>query len=141
MRRVPSKQRNLLVTRESDRSLVARFALLLCCGLTLAAGFVYAGGQHFAALRFGYETERLRSVKEDLEREQHRLMLEREAASSPARLEQAARRLGLQPMQPVQIDPLNLTVKSFGKTAKPSEVQPAARKKPQPGNEAPARIR
>ncbi|HEX3229865.1 MAG TPA: hypothetical protein VHQ95_12900, partial [Pyrinomonadaceae bacterium] len=34
------------------------------------------------------------------------LTLEREAAASPARLELAARRLGMQPMQPAQIDPL-----------------------------------
>jgi len=34
------------------------------------------------------------------------LTVEREAAASPARLELAARRLGMQPMQPAQIDPL-----------------------------------
>jgi cell division protein FtsL len=86
--------------------------LLLLCGLTLAGGFVYAGGQHFAALRLGYQTENLRKIRKELAEDQRRFLLEREVATSPARLEQAARQLGMQPMQAAQIDPLNRTVKS-----------------------------
>ena len=98
VRRIPSKQRNARLAREVDRGALVRLALLLLCGLTLAGGFVYAGGQHFAALRFGYQTENLRKVRSELAEDQHRLILEREAAASPARLERAAhgsRRLGL----------------------------------------------
>ena len=141
MRRVPSKKQNSSVKREADQGVLARFALLLCCGLALAAGFVYAGGQHFAALRFGYETERLRNIKEELEQEQHRLQLERESAASPARLEQAARRLGMQPMQASQIDPLKLVVKTYAEAPPRAEVKPAEKGKPRPGKGAPARIR
>ena len=106
VRRIPSRQRNARVARERDRGALVRLALLLLCGLALAGGFVYAGGQHFAALRFGYQTENLRKVREQLAEEKRRSLLEREAAASPARLERAARQLGMQPMQVAQIDPL-----------------------------------
>ncbi|HEU5237167.1 MAG TPA: hypothetical protein VFU37_08505 [Pyrinomonadaceae bacterium] len=106
IRRVPSKQRNSLVKRERDPRALLRLALLLLGGLLLASGFVYAGGQHFAALRLGYETEKMRSALNAAREDQRRLILEREAAVSPARLEFAARRLGMQAMQPSQIDPL-----------------------------------
>ena len=106
IRRVPSKQRNTLVKRELDPRSLTRLGLLLFCGLLLATGFVYAGGRHFSALRLGYETEKLRNALNSAREEQRRLLMEREAAASPAKLELAARRLGMQPMQPAQIDPL-----------------------------------
>ena len=108
-RRVPSKHQNTLVSRETESGAFARLVLLLVCGLVLAGGFVYAGGRHFAALKMGYQTQKLRTDLEKAREEQRRLMLEREAAVSPARLELAARRLGMQPMQPAQIDPLKRT--------------------------------
>lgn len=106
IRRVPSKQKNTAVRRARDPRALTRLALLLLCGLCLAGGFIYAGGRHFAALRLGYETEKLRSALNTAREDQRRLLLEREAAASPARLELAARRLGMQPMQAAQIDPL-----------------------------------
>ncbi len=112
VRRSPSRQRNAPVARERDRGALFRLGLLLCCGLTLAGGFVYAGRQHFAALRLGYETESLRKIRNDLAEDQRRYLLEREAAASPARLERAARQLGMQPMQAGQIDPLKRAAKS-----------------------------
>ena len=106
VRRIPSRQRNLIVTRTADRQALKRLALLLLCGLVLAGVFLYAGGLHFAALRYGYQTETLRRERDRLLEEQKRFLLEREAAASPSRLERAARQLGMQPMQPEQIDPL-----------------------------------
>ena len=106
IRRVPSKQRNTLIKRERDPRALTRLALLLGCGLLLASGFIYAGGRHFAALRLGYETEKLRNALNNAREDQRRLTLARESAASPARLELAARRLGMQPMQPAQIDPI-----------------------------------
>jgi cell division protein FtsL len=94
------------VARERDQDALFRLGLLLLCGLTLAGGFVYAGVQHFAALRIGYQTESLRRVRDQLAEDQRRYLLEREAAASPARLERAARQIGLQALQPAQIDPL-----------------------------------
>ena len=112
VRRDPPKHRNTPVARERDQAALIRLALLLVSGLALAGGFVYAGRQHFAALRYGYETENLRRVRDELADEQRRFLFEREAVTSPARLERAARRLGLQPMQPAQIDPLGRSAKS-----------------------------
>jgi cell division protein FtsL len=106
VRRLPSTQRNTPVIQESDRITQTRLALLLLCGLVLAGGFLYACGLHFAALRYGYQTETLRREREHLLEEQRRFLLEREEAASPVRLERAARQLGMQPMQPGQMDPL-----------------------------------
>jgi cell division protein FtsL len=106
MRRVPSRHRNAPVAQERDRGALKRFSFLLICGLLLAGGFVYAGGQHFAALKLGYQTEKLRNALTEAREEQRRLTVAKEIAASPARLERAARQLGMQPMQPAQIDPL-----------------------------------
>ena len=106
VRRVPSRQQNARVARERDPGMLLRLVILLFCGLTLAGGFVYAGGQHFAALKLGYETENLRKIRNSLVAEQDRLVLEQQAVASPARLERAARQIGMQPMQAAQIDTL-----------------------------------
>jgi len=119
IRRVPSRQRNAPVVRERDQDALLRLGLLLLCGLTLAGGFVYAGVQHFAALRIGYQTENLRRVRDQLAEDQRRYLLEREAAASPARLERAARRLGMQALQPAQIDPLRQKTKDAPEKATP----------------------
>ncbi len=128
VRRIPSRQRNARIVRERDPGALFRLALLLCCGLVLAGGFVYAGGQHFAALKLGYETENLRKIKNELAESQNRLAVERQAAASPARLERAARQLGMQPMQAAQIDPLKRAVTaSVAKTSPAATVAPVAK--------------
>ena len=107
MRRVPSRHRNRpIVAREPDRGAVKRFSSLLAAAAILAIGFLYAGHQHFAALRLGYETEKMRNALTDASEEQRRLTVQKEMAASPARLEQAARQLGMQPIQASQLDPL-----------------------------------
>jgi cell division protein FtsL len=125
VRRVPSKHRNRLVTREPDKDAFSRLGLLFMVGLVLASGFVYAGRQHFTALRYGYETENLRRDRDQLAEMQRRLELQRDEASSPIRLEQAAKRLGMQPLQAAQIDPLrqgaNNTVKAETLAVRSSE--------------------
>ncbi|HEY0386353.1 MAG TPA: cell division protein FtsL [Pyrinomonadaceae bacterium] len=104
MRRLPAHQLNYVIHRERDWPALRRLALLLLCGLMLAGGFVFAAGQHFAAVRYGYQTEALRREQEQLMEEQRRLLLEREQLVAPARLEGAAREIGLQPVQAAQID-------------------------------------
>lgn len=129
IRRVPAKHRNARIVREKDAEAFLRLALLLVVGLGLTCGFVYAGRQHFAALRYGYETENLRREHEKLAEQERRLILQREEAASPVKLEQAAKRLGMQPLQAAQIDPLrqaadhakdNETVQAKGTAAKPN---------------------
>jgi len=105
MKRVPSKQRNFVIHRERDRAALKRLALMLLCGLVLAGGFVYAAGQHFSALQLGYKGEKLRAEKAKLLDQQQRLLLEREVAATPARLETAAIGLGMRTVQSAQIDP------------------------------------
>lgn len=103
MQRLSSKQRNTRVRRERDFRARSRLVLLLCCGLVLAVGFVFAARQHFAAVQFGYESESLRNERQQLLAEQQRLLLEKEQASAPARLESAARQLGLKPLKAGQV--------------------------------------
>ena len=103
MRRVPINQKNYVVHRERDLRVLTRLAMLLVCGLFLAGGFVFAAGQHFAAVDYGYKSEKLRKEREQLLEEQHRLVLQREEAASPAQLESAAREIGMQQIQPAQL--------------------------------------
>jgi len=130
IRRLPSKQRNAIIKPERDGKAAARLILLLVCGVLLAGGFVYAGGRHFAALRLGYQTEKLRVALDNAREEQRRLLLEREAASSPARLELAARKLGMQPLQPAQIDPLKQIEVKQTAVAAPEKTEKSEQKKP-----------
>ena len=103
MRRDPPNHSNFKAHRERDTGALSRLACLLCCGLVLAGGFIFAARQHFVTLQYGYKRENLRRERQRLIGEQQRLLLERERASSPARLEPAAREIGLQPVQPGQI--------------------------------------
>src|SRR2546421_13057867 len=102
MRRLPPNQKNYVVRRERDTHSLMYLALLLGCGLVLAGGFVYAAGQHFAAVQYGYKSEALRREQAQLLEEQHRLTLERERATTPEHLGAAAREIGMQPVQPPQ---------------------------------------
>src|SRR2546428_13317126 len=104
MRRVPSRHRNAPIARERDRGALKRFSFLLACGLVLAGGFVYAGGQHFAALRLGYQTEKLRNAPSETREDPRRLTVQKEIAARPGRLERAARQLGMQTQQPGRND-------------------------------------
>jgi hypothetical protein len=125
MRRLPPNQRNYTVRRERDTRALLRIGLLLVCGLVLAGGFVYAAGQHFAAVQYGYKSEELRREQAQLLEEQRRLKLERERATTPEHLGAAAREIGMQPIQPGQIDP----ARNFEKTqthASPAFVSPSA---------------
>ena len=123
VRRLPSKHRNAPVGREKDKDAFLRLGLLLGVGLALASGFVYAGRQHFAALKFGYETEKLRNERDHLAETQRRLTLQREEAASPVRLEQLAKQLGMQTLQPAQIDPLRQRANS-SRTVETLRVRP-----------------
>ena len=103
MHREPLQLHNATIRRERDNRALQRLAVQLGCALVLAGGFVFAARQHFAAVHYGYESETLRVERQKLLEEQERLLLEKERASSPARLESAARQLGLKPIQPGQV--------------------------------------
>jgi cell division protein FtsL len=104
MRRLPPNQPNFAVRRERDSRALTRLVLLLFCGLVLSGGFVFAAGQRFSAVRYGYRSEELRRERDRLLEEQRRLILAREQATSPARLESAARAIGMQPVRASQVE-------------------------------------
>jgi len=103
MNRVPSKQCNANIRRDRDVRALYRLALLLCCGLVLAGGFVFAAQQYFTAIQYGYKSETLRRERDKLLEEQQHLMLKKEQAFAPFRLESKARELGLKPILASQV--------------------------------------
>jgi hypothetical protein len=104
MRRVPQQYPNPHVRRERDPRAARRQRLLLAGCLVLACGFLYAVRLQVSAVDYGYKTEALRREREELLDEQHRLLLAVEESSSPARLEEVGRELGLQPARASQIE-------------------------------------
>jgi cell division protein FtsL len=104
MKRVPSKQRNSRIIHDRDPRALSRLALLLLCGLVLASGFVFAARQHFAAVQYGYQSEGLRRERDKLLQEQQNLLLRKEQAFAPGRLEAEARELGLRPVAASQFE-------------------------------------
>ncbi|GAC1446602.1 MAG: hypothetical protein NVSMB56_06840 [Pyrinomonadaceae bacterium] len=101
--RVAPPQRNSRVMRERDNRIFAGQLFLLVCGAALACGFVYAAGQKFAAVRYGYRHEALRQEQERLLAERKKLTLELDKAVSPLRLEKAAKNAGLDVVSAAQI--------------------------------------
>jgi hypothetical protein len=128
MKRVPQSHTNNEVRRERDYKALSRLALLLLCGVLLAGGFVFAAQQHFAAVRYGYESEALRREQASLIEEQRRLHLAKEQASTPLRLEASARDIGLQPLHAAQIEVKNLAPRP-APSAKVAARKPAPKSK------------
>jgi hypothetical protein len=104
MRRLPQQYSNPHVRRERDPRAARRQTLLLAGCLVLACGFIYAARLQILAVDYGYKTEALRREREELLDEQRRLLLAVEESSSPARLEEAGRELGMQPARAAQIE-------------------------------------
>ena len=104
MKRFPQQNFNHGVHRERDTRAIKRQFVMLFCGLAIACGFVVAAGQHFAAVRYGYDGEKLRAERVRLMEEQQQLILQINAATAPASLDRAAREIGMQPARPSQIN-------------------------------------
>lgn len=137
MKRVPSQEKfNSRLRRERDSISLVRLTAVLACGLILALGFIRAAAQHTTALRFGYESETLRRERERLIDQQNRLLAERDIASSPSRLETAARRIGLEQARSAQISgarpdmlqPLMETVNNHRTNSSPSPANETSRR-------------
>jgi hypothetical protein len=103
MRRLPQQYPNPHVRRQRDPRAARRQAILLVGCLVLACGFICAVRQQILAVDYGYKTEVLRREREELLDEQHKLKLALEESSSPAKLEEAGRELGMQPARAAQI--------------------------------------
>jgi len=126
MKRIPLKQRNSRINHDRDPGALSRLGLLLFCGLVLAGGFVFAARQHFAAVQYGYQSEELRRERERLIQEQQHLMLQKEQAFAPARLESEARELGLRPVAANQLEAQKAADKRGQLTIGPALLNPAA---------------
>jgi cell division protein FtsL len=104
MRRLPQQYPNPHVRRRRDPRAARRQAILLVGCLMLACGFIHAVRQQILAVDYGYKTEALRREREELLDEQRRLKVALQESSSPARLEEAGRELGMQPARAAQIE-------------------------------------
>ncbi|MBA2340740.1 MAG: hypothetical protein H0V88_10120 [Pyrinomonadaceae bacterium] len=103
MRRVPTQRPNSTIKRERDRQTLLHLSVVLLCGLTLACGFVRATAQHVSAIRYGYQSEELRRERARLLEQQRKLSLALDEAAAPAKLERAAREIGLEPARAAQV--------------------------------------
>jgi hypothetical protein len=93
----PRKQiRNSRVARPVSAHVFAWLAIIAVAGALISSGFVISAGQHFDAVKIGYESEELRRQAAQLEDRKRRLETERARESSPIEIERRATRLGLQ---------------------------------------------
>ena len=152
MRRLPQQHPNPHVRREHDRRTFTRQAVLLAACVLLAAGFIFATRQKIVAVQYGYRSEELRRERERLVEEQQRLLVEIGERSAPARLDRAARELGMQPARAAQLSavaraprrtagevgdvPAPDLNKKKGGGEPPAKSDAAGRKDPAPGAEA-----
>ncbi len=94
---------NSRLRREVDGANRRRCYRLLPAGVVLfLLGMVYAL-QHFQCVNYGYENERLKQEKAQLQESNRRLRLEQAALTDPERINDLAReKLGLAPTSPSQ---------------------------------------
>ena len=87
-----TRRRARPVQRANARELPWSYILLVVvCGAVLAAGFFFAGLQHFTSMEYGIKISNLRKQIDSLEAEKRRLMLAKEVALSPSEIRKAAR--------------------------------------------------
>jgi cell division protein FtsL len=91
------------VVRERDRRRLRAMAGMLCLGCVLVGGVLGYVWLHVQRVRVSYETEALRSARARLEEQNRKLQLELASLRAFARVDSAARRLGLAPPGPDQI--------------------------------------
>ena len=83
------------VVRERDRRRLRAMAGVLCLGGLLVGGVLGYVWLHVQRVRVSYELEDLRSLRADVEEQNKKLRLELSSLRSLARVDSAARRLGL----------------------------------------------
>lgn len=106
LRRLPVTNRNTEIRREYDGVALRHLLRYVVAGFILAGGFTFAAWQHFQATHYGYEHEKLRREKLQLEAEKNSLQGKREEKLALPNVESRARAAGLLPAQPQQIQVL-----------------------------------
>jgi len=84
------------VARPISAPVFVWLAVIAVAGALISCGFVISAGQHFDAVKIGYESEELRRQTSELEERKRQLETERARESSLIEIERRARRLGLQ---------------------------------------------
>jgi cell division protein FtsL len=91
------------LVRERDRQRLRAMAGMLCLGGVLVAAVLGYVWVHVQRVRVSYELEALRDARGRLEERQRKLQLELASLRAFARVDSAARRLGLAPPTPDQV--------------------------------------
>jgi hypothetical protein len=94
---------NLHLTRERDRRRGRELATFLLAGLPIACAFLAYAALHIETVRVGYLREARQKTMATLTEENRRLRAELGQASSPERVEDVAKRKGLRPPHPGQV--------------------------------------
>ncbi len=94
---------NLHLTRERDRRRGRELATFLLAGLPIACALVGWAALHVETVRVGYTREARQKTLAELTEENRRLRAELGRASSPDRVAALARRKGLRPPNPGQV--------------------------------------
>jgi cell division protein FtsL len=117
------------VIRERDRRRLRAMAGVLCLGGLLVGGVLGYVWLHVQQVRASYELEDLRALRVDVEEQNRKLRLEISSLRSFARVDSAARRLGLaEPARDqVRLAREFLTSGTTAETAADDEIRTAAR--------------
>jgi len=94
---------NLHLTRERDRRRGRELATLVLAGLPVACALLAYAALHIETVRVGYLREARQKTISTLTEENRRLRADLARASSPERVEAVARRKGLRPPHPGQV--------------------------------------
>ncbi len=94
---------NLHLTRERDRRRGRELATFLLVGLPVACALLAYAALHIETVRVGYMREARQRTIAELNEESRRLRAELGQASSPERVAAVARREGLRPPRPGQV--------------------------------------
>ena len=94
---------NLHLTRERDRRRGRELATFLLVGLPVACALLAYAALHIETVRVGYLREARQKQIAALNEENRRLRAELAGASSPERVAEVAKRKGLRPPHPGQV--------------------------------------
>jgi cell division protein FtsL len=88
-----------------------QFAAALCCLFLLVMTYTW---QHFKAIEYGYQVEKLKVQRDGMAEENRSLKLEEASLRSPERIDTIARQFGLQPPHPGQVIRMENTAPDAG---------------------------
>lgn len=88
-----------------------QFAVALGCLFLLVMTYTW---QHFKAIEYGYQVEKLKVQRDSMAEENRALKLEEASLRSPGRIDTIARQMGMQPPQAGQVIRMDSTLPESG---------------------------